>query len=107
MRAGKTSVAKRLFGVFTATGILVIALVGVYVVSSRHANGQLDTVLHVYNKKLDIGTQVELATTEMQGSQRGLMLSYAMRDPEAAVPYIKLYADNAKKIDGLLAELKP
>ncbi|MGA2118629.1 MAG: methyl-accepting chemotaxis protein [Bryobacteraceae bacterium] len=90
-------------------GMLVLVLVPLvaYVDACRHARAQLDEVLHRYNRKLDAGAQVELATTEMQGAQRGLMLAYAMKDPQASSQYTQLYADSGKKIDSLLGELEP
>jgi signal transduction histidine kinase/CheY-like chemotaxis protein len=79
----------------------------IYAASYRQSGRLLDTVLRLYNRKLNIGSQVELATTEMQGAQRGLVLSYAMHDPGAAVQYTNLYADSGARIDGLLSELRP
>src|SRR5450432_2387928 len=107
MKKSSPTVGKKLFGLSAAMAALIVTLVGIYVDSYRQSNRQLDAVLHVYNKKLDIGSQVELATTEMQGSQRGLMLSYAMKDPPAAVQYLKLYEDSSNKITNSLAEIRP
>ena len=101
------TIGKKIFGVFGAMFALIVTLVSVYVVSYREANALLDTVLHLYVRKQTIGARVELATTEMQGAQRGLMLSYAMKDPGAAAQYVKLYADSLSTIDTLLAEAKP
>jgi len=101
----RLTLGTRLLAVFAAMSALILTLVFIYVASYKQSSRVLDAVLHLYNKKLDIGAQVELATTEMQGAQRGLMLSYAMHDPGAAVQYIRLYADSQAKIDGLLSEL--
>jgi len=109
MRTSKQSgltVGKKLFTVFAAMSALLLVLVFIYVASYRQSGRVLDAVLYRYNRKLDIGSQVELATTEMQGAQRGLMLSFAMHDPGAAAPYTKLYADSQARIDGLLAEFQ-
>ncbi len=97
------AVGKKLLGVFAAMAGLVLALVGTYAVYYRYCGGLLD----IYARKLYIGSQVELATTEMQGAQRGLMLSYAMKDPAAATQYIDLYATSSRRIDNLLLELRP
>ena len=103
----KMTAGKKLFGVFGAMFFLSLALVATYVFSYRDSNRTLENVLQLYNRKLNIGSQVELFTTEMQGSQRGLMLSYAMQDPGASVQYTKLYADSGQKIDALMDELRP
>ena len=50
-----------------------------------------------YNQKLDIANTIELATTEMQGAQRGLMLAYEAKDAASAPQYIQIYRDSAKK----------
>ncbi len=101
------TLGKKIFGLIGATLTLVVALVAVYVASSRQSNKVLDTVLHTYSRKQTIGAQLEQLTTEMQGAQRGLMLSYAMKDAPSAAPYVKLYADSLAKVDKLLAEVKP
>src|SRR5580700_11355004 len=110
MRTSKQAsltVGKKLFAVFAAMSALILTLVFIYVASYRQSNRVLDAVLHRYNEKLDIGSQVELATTEMQGAQRGLMLSYAMQDPGAAVQYTRVYAESQARIERLLSELRP
>ncbi|HEV2444593.1 MAG TPA: methyl-accepting chemotaxis protein, partial [Candidatus Sulfopaludibacter sp.] len=86
---------------------VILAPLGAYLISGRQSHRQLEEVLNRYNRKLDIGTQVELATTEMQGSQRGVMLSYAMNDPGASRQYKDLYATSGTKIDGLMEQLHP
>ena len=101
------TVGAKLFTVFAALSVLILALVSVYVTSSRRSNQTLGDVLRIYNRKLDIGAQVELSTTEMQGAQRGLMLSYAVDDAGASIQYTKLYATSQEKINRLLADLKP
>lgn len=87
--------------------LLVLGSLGVYLQEVRAAHRELEQVFNGYNRKLDISTQVELATTEMQGSQRGLVLSYAMKDPAAAEQYTQLYTSSKSKIEGLTAELEP
>ncbi len=42
---------------------------------------------------------IELATTEMQRAQRGLMLAYEAKDPASAPQSIQLYQDSGTKID--------
>jgi len=101
------TVGKKIFVVFGAMSALIVTLVFIYVSSYRQSARLLDTVLHLYNRKQTIGAEVELATTEMQGAQRSLMLSYAMKDPASAPQYVKLYADSLNKIDALLAEARP
>jgi len=101
------TLGSKLMGAFAAMIALILTLLGAYLQSGRQAHSQLEEILYRYNKKMDIGTQVELATTEMQGSQRGLMLSYAMKDPGASDQYKKLYDSSGQKIDSLMAELQP
>ncbi len=101
------SIRRKVLWAYTALLVLVLVPLAAYLVAGRQAHRQLEEVLFHYNKKLDTGTQVELATTEMQGSQRGLMLSYAMKDPGTSEQYKQLYATSGKKIDGLMAELQP
>jgi len=107
MNSRSLTIGTKLFGAFGAMLALVLGIIGVYIGSARQSGHQLDSVLHLYNRKLEIGAQVELSTTEMQGSQRGVMLSYAMQDSAASAQYKKLYEDSGARIDGLLAELKP
>ena len=107
MTRSRLSFRAKLLISFSAVLALIFVPLVAYVDSCRHAQRQLDAVLHLYNRKLDIGAQVELATTEMQGAQRGLMLSYAMKDPNASVVYIQLYASSGKKIDSLLSAMAP
>jgi CHASE3 domain sensor protein len=97
----------KLFIALVSMLLLVLGLLAVYLVEGREAHRQLEQVFNSYNRKLDIGTQVELATTEMQGAQRGLVLSYAMKDPAAAEQYKQLYATSKRKVDALTAELEP
>ncbi len=93
------TVGKRLLGAFSITFVLILILLGLYVQQSRQSSQQLTQVLHTYNKKLDIANAIELATSEMQGAQRGLMLSYEAKDAASAPQYIQTYQDSAKKID--------
>ena len=97
------TIGKKLFGVLAALSALVLCLVFAGAVYYRNCAGLLD----LCTRKLYAGTQIELATTEMQGAQRGLMLSYAMNDPHASVQYTDLYAASSRKIDALLRELRP
>jgi methyl-accepting chemotaxis protein len=97
----------RILVAYVAMLALVLMPLVVYLAAGRQAHRQLEQILYRFNKKLDIGNQVELATTEMQGCQRGLMLSYAMDDPAASQQYLQLYASSGNKIDGLMAELQP
>ena len=101
------TVGKRFLTAFSMTFMLVAALMALYVEQTHQNNQQLSLVLHTFNKKLEIGNTIELATTEMQGAQRGLMLSYAAKDPASAPQYIALYETSGKKIDESLAELEP
>jgi methyl-accepting chemotaxis protein/methyl-accepting chemotaxis protein-1 (serine sensor receptor) len=97
------TVGKKLFGVFAAMSALVLGLVCAGTAYYRQCTGLLD----ICARKLYAGTQIELATTEMQGAQRGLMLSYAMNDPHAAAQYTDLYAASSRKIDASLQDLRP
>jgi methyl-accepting chemotaxis protein/methyl-accepting chemotaxis protein-1 (serine sensor receptor) len=99
----RLTVDTKLLGVFAAMSALIVSLVCGWAAYYRSCGNQLD----VYARKLYIGSQVELATTEMQGAQRGLMLSYAMQDAHASGQYVDLYAASSRKIDGLLQQLRP
>jgi len=101
------TVGKRLLSAFSVTFILILSLLGLYVQQSRQSNQQLSQVLHTFNKKLEIANAVELATTEMQGAQRGLMLAYEAKDTASAPQYIQLYQDSSRKIDDNLAQFEP
>jgi CHASE3 domain sensor protein len=70
------TVGKRLLSAFSVTFVLILSLLGLYVQQSRQSNQQLNQVLHTFNKKLEIANAIELATSEMRGAQRGLILSY-------------------------------
>lgn len=97
------TIGKKLFGVFAAMFALVVSVVLTYAASARQSGALLDT----FAMKLDADGQLELATTEMQGAQRGLMLSYAMQDAPSAAQYVKLYETSSRKIDDLLGRLRP
>jgi methyl-accepting chemotaxis protein len=101
------AVEKRLLSAFSITLVLIVALLGLYVQQTRASRQQLDQVLHTFNKKLEIGNGIELATTEMQGAQRGLMLSYEAKDEASAPQYGTLYANSGKRLDTLTEELVP
>jgi len=107
MKTHDLTVRTKLLVSISAMLALVLVSLGAYLAESRHAHQQLERVFDKYNRKLDIGNAVELATTEMQGAQRGLVLSYAMKDPAAAQQYTQLYASSEKKIDAITAELDP
>ena len=77
------TIGTKLITAFAAMLVPALAVIAVYSGAVRQSAQRLDSVLHVYNKKLEIGSQVELLTTEMQGAQRGVMLSYAMNDAAA------------------------
>jgi len=106
MNMSNLTIGTRLLGVFGAMVTLMLVIMAFHVESTRQSARQLDSVLHILNRKLDIASQVELSTTEMQGAQRGLMLSYAMQDPTASAQYRKLYEDSGATIDSLLPELR-
>lgn len=99
------TVGRRVLTAFAATFGLVLLLLALYMYQMRQSNEQLNKIVAVYNKKLSIGTSIELATTEMQGAQRGLMLSYEAKDSASAPQYVNTYAESGKKIDSLLSAL--
>ncbi|HWZ51001.1 MAG TPA: methyl-accepting chemotaxis protein [Granulicella sp.] len=101
------TVGRRLLTVFSVTFVLILSLLGLYVQQARQSSQQLDLVLHTFNKKLEIANSIELATTEMQGAQRGLMLAYEAKDAGSAPQYIQLYQGSGKQIDDLVAALEP
>jgi len=101
------TVGKKLLTTFSVTFLLIVALLGLYVQQTHQSNQQLTRVLHTLNKKLEIGNTIELATTEMQGAQRGLMLSYEAKDAASAPPYVQVYEESGRKIDNSLTDLEP
>lgn len=101
------TVGKRVLGAFAITFALILSLLVFHVEQTRQSNKQLDAILNTYSKKLSIGTSIELATTEMQGAQRGLMLSYEAHDAASAPQYVTTYETAGKKIDDLLAAFEP
>jgi methyl-accepting chemotaxis protein len=101
------TVGKRLLSAFSVTFVLILSLLGLYVQQSRQSNQQLNQVLHTFNKKLEIANAIELATSEMRGAQRGLILSYEAKDVASAPLYIQLYQDSSRKIEENLAQLAP
>jgi methyl-accepting chemotaxis protein/methyl-accepting chemotaxis protein-1 (serine sensor receptor) len=103
MKQTRFTVGTKLYFVLGTMSALILTLVCVYGVLDRYGS----SLLEKYIRTTDIGSQVELSTTEMQGAQRGLMLSYAMRDPASASQYVKLYAKSLDTIDTLLAEARP
>jgi methyl-accepting chemotaxis protein len=107
MKVRNFTVGTKLFAAFGTMLALLLGSNVIHAGSVRYSTRQLDTVLHKHNKKLEAGSQIELATTEMQGAQRGLMLSYAMQDSAASVQYKKLYEDSGARIDVLILELRP
>jgi methyl-accepting chemotaxis protein len=101
------TVGKRLLSAFSVTFVLILSLLGLYVQQSRQSNQQLNQVLHTFNKKLAIANSIELATSEMRGAQRGLVLSYEAKDVASAPQYIQLYQDSSQKIEEGLAQFEP
>jgi methyl-accepting chemotaxis protein/methyl-accepting chemotaxis protein-1 (serine sensor receptor) len=101
------TVGKRLLSAFSVTFILILALLGLYVQQSRQSSQQLNQVLHTVNKKLELANSLELATTEMQGAQRGLMLAYEAKDAGSAPQYIQIFQNSAKQIADALAQFQP
>ena len=101
------TVSKRVLGAFAVTFGLIVVLLTLYVYQTEQSNKQLTEIVQVYNKKLLIGNSIELATTEMQGAQRGLMLSYEAKDTASAPQYVSIYKQSGEKIDTLLAALEP
>lgn len=101
------TVGKRILGAFAITFAMILALLAFHVQQTAQSASRLDTVLNTYSAKLNIGSAIELATTEMQGDQRGLMLSYEAHDLASAPNYIEGYAASGKKIDKLLAAFQP
>jgi methyl-accepting chemotaxis protein len=101
------TVGKKLLSAFSITFVLILSLLALYVLQTRQSNQRLNQVLHSFNQKLEIANSIELATTDMQGAQRGLMLAYEAKDAGAAPQYIQLYQDSSKKIEDDLAEFEP
>ena len=101
------TVGKRVLGAFAITFTLICLLLIFHVQQTRQSAQQLDAVLNTFSRKLSIGTSIELATTEMQGAQRGLMLSYEAHDAASAPQYVTLYEASGKKIDDLLNDFRP
>ena len=101
------TIGKKLLTAFSIMLVLIMGLLTLYVLQTRSSNQQLDRVLHTFNLKLSIGGDIELATTEMQGAQRGLMLSYVAKDAASAPQYVEIYKNSSTKIDDLLRQLEP
>ena len=101
------TVSKRVLSAFAVTFGLIVILLALYVYQTQQSNKQLNKIIEVYNKKLSIGTSIELATTEMQGAQRGLMLSFEAKDAASAPQYVSVYTESGRKIDNLLLALEP
>ncbi len=101
------TIGKKLLTTFSIMLALVLGLLLLSVLQARNGRQQLDRVLHQFNRKLEIASAIELATTEMQGAQRGLMLSYEANDASSAPQYIELYKTSGATIDTMLGELAP
>jgi hypothetical protein len=71
-------VGRKLLAVLAAMSVLIFGVVCAFEAFSRSSAKEQS----LCSDKLYGGAQVELATTEMQGAQRGLMLSCAMKDAE-------------------------
>jgi methyl-accepting chemotaxis protein len=104
-RRGMT-IGRKLLASFGALSALILSALLISWFAQRSDTARFRELVEVQNRKLDTGARVELATTEMQGSQRGLMLSYAMHDAGSSTQYIELYAGSGRTIDALLRELK-
>lgn len=99
------TIDKKLFGAFSAMLLFTIVLLVLHLIQSRESNTRMQTVLHHYNVKSSIGKDIELATVQMQGAQRGLMVSYEAKDEASAPQYVTLYANSSAQIDKLLSQL--
>jgi CHASE3 domain sensor protein len=97
------TLGNKLFAVFGAMSLLIMAVVGSFEVYGQQSTEVRDR----YQRKLEMASSMEMATAEMQGAQRGLMLSCAMKDEGGKKQYIALYDQSSAKIDGLLAQLRP
>ena len=101
------TIGKKLLTTFSVMLVLLLALLVLSVLQARGSKQQLDRVLHQFNRKLEISNSIELATTEMQGAQRGLMLSYEAKDDASAPQYVELYKSSGETIDTDIQELSP
>lgn len=101
----RLTIDKKLFGAFSTMLFFTLILLAMHLVQSRQSNNRLQAVLRHYNRKSAIGKDIELATVEMQGAQRGLVVSYEAKDEASAPQYIKLYQDAGARIDTELQEL--
>jgi methyl-accepting chemotaxis protein/methyl-accepting chemotaxis protein-1 (serine sensor receptor) len=101
------TLSRKLLSAFALMLTLCLAIFGQYVLQTRNDNRQLDQVLHIFNRKLQIGNGIELETSEMQGAQRGLLLSCEARDAASAAQYVQLYKAAGARIDTLIEDLGP
>ncbi len=100
------TVGKKLLGLFTLMLLVCVVLLACYVQQTYTSNRTLNDVLYGMNKKLEVGHIIELATTEMQGAQRGLLLSYEANDIASAPQYLETYEMSGKTIDAALKAME-
>jgi len=103
----RLSIRTKLFGGISVLLALCLMLLALIIVQARSSSDRLDSILHRYNQKLSIAKEIQLATAEMKGAQRGLMLSYEAQDETSAPQYIKLYEQSGANLDRLLSQLAP
>ncbi len=101
------SIKTKLFGGISALLALCLMLLALIIIQAQSTNERMDLILHRFNEKLSIAKEIQLATVEMKGAQRGLMLSYEAQDEASAPDYIKLYEASGAKLDGLFVRLAP
>jgi methyl-accepting chemotaxis protein len=101
------TIDKKLFAIFSTLLLIILALLVLFVFEARRNHHAMELVLHRYNTKLAIGNSIELATAEMQGAQRGLVLSYEARDTASAPQYTALYETSGVRLEQLLDDLAP
>jgi methyl-accepting chemotaxis protein/methyl-accepting chemotaxis protein-1 (serine sensor receptor) len=101
------SIKTKLFGGIAALLALCLMLLALVIIQAQSTNERMDMILHRYNEKLSIAKEIQLATVEMKGAQRGLMLSYEAQDEASAPDYIKTYETSGAKLDDLFIRLAP
>ncbi len=101
------SMKAKLFGGISALLALCLMLLALIIVQAQSSGERMDNILHRFNEKLSIAKEIQLATDQMKGAQRGLMLSYEAQDEASAPQYIKIYEDSGEELDRLLSQLAP
>lgn len=101
------SIKTKLFGGISVLLALCLMLLALIIVEAQSSSERLDSILHRFNEKLSIAKEIQLATDQMKGAQRGLMLSYEAQDEASAPQYIKIYEDSGEELDRLLSQLAP